>query len=280
MRWPPALCCCGSVVEQQAGANAARSGGGGGLGAEAEQNYKRRRPGRCAYVSKAQIDQALRRSRFAVAADACPRAQVAQAAQQAITRGARRSPGSWRRARSSWRDLRPGQPLMRVHARVNCASRCWCRRAAPRRSAAIRGPLGAAATVARVVPAEVVVFPAADPASHSVNVRVRLPDPRPAARARELTAKWCSMPTSALSTAGPRCPCASPRPRSPSAANQSGVYVSRMRGRIVLRQLRLGATCRRQRRGDGLRPGDRAVRDPVAAVAGAGRAAQGGGRRA
>ena len=116
-----------------------------------------------------------------------------------------------------------------------------------------------------VVPAEVVVFPAADPASHSVNVRVRLPDLDPPP-APGTTAKVVFDADVGAADGGTVTPLRIPASAVAQRGELSGVYVQQD-GRIVLRQLRLGAHA-----GDsvevisGLRPGDRVVRDPVAAV--------------
>jgi hypothetical protein len=116
-----------------------------------------------------------------------------------------------------------------------------------------------------VVPAEVTVFPAADAASHSVNVRVRLPDldppPAPGTTAKvvfdaetgnagDAGAKPVRIPLSAVAQRG----------------ELSGAYV-KQGDRLLLRQLRLGA-----RVGDsvevisGLQAGDMVASDPVAAM--------------
>jgi hypothetical protein len=116
----------------------------------------------------------------------------------------------------------------------------------------------------RVVPADVVVFPAADPVSHSVNVRVTLPAlypaPAPGTTAKVVFAADAIGPGEAAG--GVRIPVASIAQR----GELSGAYVVQD-GRLLLRQLRLGA-----RSGDtvevisGLRAGDVVARDPVAAV--------------
>jgi hypothetical protein len=114
----------------------------------------------------------------------------------------------------------------------------------------------------RVAAAQAVVFPAADPATHSVGVRVQLPTladpPRPGSTAKVV------FPIAG--TAG-RAPVVTvPRDVLVQRGEVSGVYVVDD-ARVVLRQVRLGRTA-----GDrvevlsGLKPGERVARDPVAAT--------------
>ncbi len=260
-----------SAVEQDAGANTARAQlrSAEATAADAEQNYKRFAAlSGAQYVSKAQVDQARTARDAAVAARDAARAQLAQAAQQAEYTVVR-APFAGVVAS---RDVEPGesvatgQPLMRVYApgelRIEVA-------VPQSRAEAIRRDPRARVRLANgrdVVPAEVTVFPAADIASHSVNVRVRLPDldppPAPGTTAKVLfdadekagngtaTTNLVRIPASAVAQRG----------------ELSGAYV-REGNRIVLRQLRLGA-----RDGDsvevisGLRAGDKVVSDPVAAM--------------
>ncbi len=129
-----------------------------------------------------------------------------------------------------------------------------------------------------MVPAKVTVFPVADVASHSVNVRIELPDldPMPApgttakvvfdADARDLPDRRRIDPDSASAVA--------------QRGELSGVYV-RQGDRLLLRQLRLGA-----RDGDmvevisGLNAGDKVASGSGGGVAGRDRAAKSGRRHA
>ena len=259
-----------TAVEQEAGANTARAQlrAAEASAAEAEQNYKRYAAlAGGQYVSKAQIDQARAARDAAAAARDAARAQVAQAAQQAAYTVVRAPFAGIVAAREvePGETVAPGQPLMRVYAprelRIEVLvpqSRAEAIRRDPRAKVLLPGGR-------EVVPAEVVVFPAADPASHSVNVRVRLPDLDPPP-APGTTAKVVFDADVGATDGGTAMPLRIPASAVAQRGELSGVYVQQD-GRIVLRQLRLGAHA-----GDsvevisGLRPGDRVVRDPVAAV--------------
>ena len=259
-----------TAVEQDAAANAARAQlrAAEASAAEAEQNYRRFAAlAEAQYVSKAQIDQARAARDAAAAARDAARAQVAQAAQQAAYTVVRAPFAGIVAAREvePGETVAPGQPLMRVYAprelRIEVLvpqSRAEAIRRDPRARVLLPGGR-------EVVPAEVVVFPAADPASHSVNVRVRLPDLDPPP-APGTTAKVVFDADVGAADGGTAMPLRIPASAVAQRGELSGVYVQQD-GRIVLRQLRLGAHA-----GDsvevisGLRPGDRVVRDPVAAV--------------
>ena len=259
-----------SAVEQQAGANTARAQlrAAEAAAAEAEQTWRRYAAlGGGQYVSRQQVDQARAARDAAAAARDAARAQVAQAAQQAAYTVVRAPFAGIVAAREvePGETVAPGQPLMRVYAprelRIEVLvpqSRAEAIRRDPRARVLLPGGR-------EVVPAEVVVFPAADPASHSVNVRVRLPDLDPPP-APGTTAKVVFDADVGTADGGTAMPLRIPASAVAQRGELSGVYVQQD-GRIVLRQLRLGAHA-----GDsvevisGLRPGDRVVRDPVAAV--------------
>lgn len=255
-----------SAVEQQAGANTARAQLRATEAAanEAEASYRRYvalAPGQ--YVSRAQIDQTRAARDSAVAARDAARAQLAQAGQQAdytVVRAPFAGVVSARRVEPG-ESVTPGQALMSVYApgalRIEVQ--------VPQSEAeAIRG-----ANRARVVLGEgssvdaaaVTVFPSADPATHSVAVRIILPDlpraPRPGATAKVV------FPIGSVGE--------TPVLRIPSRAlvqrgEVSGVYVLEA-NRIALRQVRVG------RHGAdgveiiaGLKPGEKIATDPVAAI--------------
>lgn len=259
-----------TAVEQEAAANTARAQlrAADAAAAEAELNLRRYLAlAEKQFVSPAQIDQARAARDTAVAARDAARAQLAQAEQQAAYTLVKAPFDGIVSARAvePGETVAPGQPLLSLYApgelRVEVAvpqSRAEAIRRDPRAQLLLPGGH-------RVEPAQVTVFPAADPLSHSVNVRLRLPD-LDAAPAPGTTAKVVF--AAAVAADGQE---AAPPLRIPAAAvaqrgELSGVYVQQD-GRLVLRQLRLGA-----RIGDdvevisGLRAGDRVVRDPVAAV--------------
>ncbi|MEO5836429.1 MAG: efflux RND transporter periplasmic adaptor subunit, partial [Thermomonas sp.] len=170
-----------SAVEQEAGANTARAQlrAAETTAAEAQQNYRRfaaLADGQ--YVSRAQIDQARAARDAAVAARDAARAQLAQAAQQADYTVVR-APFAGvvaRREVEPGESVSPGQALMSVYVpgelRVEVAvpqSLAEAIRRDPRARVLLPGGR-------EVMPAKVTVFPAADVASHSVNVRIELPD--------------------------------------------------------------------------------------------------------
>lgn len=255
-----------TAVEQDAGANAARAQlrAAEASAAEAEQNYRRYAAlADGQYVSKAQIDQARAARDSAVAARNAAAAMLAQATQQAAYTVVR-APFDGvvaRRDVEPGETVAPGRPLVSVHApdalRIEVAvpqSRAEAIRRDPR--AQVRLADGRALT-----PAEVIVFPAADAASHSVNVRVTLPA-LAAPPAPGTTAKVVFAVDAADAEAGLRVPVSTIAQR----GELSAVYVV-ADGRLLLRQLRLGA-----RTGDeveviaGLRAGEVVAADPVAAL--------------
>jgi RND family efflux transporter MFP subunit len=255
-----------TAVEQQAGANTARAQlrAAEAAAAEAEANYRRYAAlANGQYVSRSQIDQARAARDSAAAARDAARAQVAQASQQTdytVIRAPFAGIVSARRVEPG-ESVAPGQPLMAVYAPGALRIEVQVPQSEADAIRAVGSARVALADGRTVDAAEVVVFPAADPATHSVGVRVTLPDlkqaPAPGVTAKVLfpiavaaQAGTVSIPASALVQRG----------------EVSGVYVI-AGNRIALRQVRLG-----QRNGDrvevlaGLKAGDVVAADPVAAV--------------
>ena len=273
-----------SAVEQEAGANTARAQlrAAEASAAEAQQNYQRFAALAAGqYVSRAQIDQARAARDSAVAARDAARAQVAQAAQQAAYTVVR-APFAGvvaRRDVEPGESVAPGQPLMSVYApgalRIEVAvpqTRAEAIRRDPRARVLLPGNR-------EVVPAKVTVFPVADVATHSVNVRIELPDldpvPAPGTTAKvmfDVEASPAGTSPVGASLVGASLVGASgsvlriPVSAVAQRGELSGVYV-REGDRLLLRQLRLGA-----RDGDmvevisGLSAGDKVASDPVAAL--------------
>jgi RND family efflux transporter MFP subunit len=254
-----------TAVEQRAGADTARAQlrAAEAAAVEAEGNYRRFSSlASGQYVSRAQVDQARAARDSAVAARDAARAQLAQAGQQAeytIVRAPFAGIISTREVEPG-ETVVPGQALLSLHApgalRIEVQ--------VPQSDVAgIR-----AANRARIVlddgrdldAAQVIVFPAADPSTHSVGVRVMLPDivdaPQPGITAKVVfpiagNAGLVRIPAGAVVQRG----------------EVSGVYVLGASGNhLVLRQVRLG-----QRIGDemeviaGLKEGEKVALDPVAA---------------
>ncbi|MDE2407079.1 MAG: efflux RND transporter periplasmic adaptor subunit, partial [Xanthomonadaceae bacterium] len=259
-----------TAVEQDAGAAAARAQlrAAEASANEAEQNYRRYAAlADAQYVSKAQIDQARAARDSATAARNAAAAMLAQAAQQANYTVVRAPYDGVVAARlvEPGETVAPGMPLLRMYApdalRIEVA-------VPQTRADTIRGNPQAQVLLAdgrKLVPAQVIVFPAADPASHSVNVRVNLPalnpQPAPGTTAKVVFAAGAEGDGEAVA-ANLQVPAASIAQR----GELSGVYVVQ-EGRLLLRQLRLGA-----RSGDaveviaGLKAGEVVASDPVAAT--------------
>ncbi|MEO5963131.1 MAG: efflux RND transporter periplasmic adaptor subunit [Thermomonas sp.] len=258
-----------SAIEQEAGANTARAQlrAAEASAAEAQQNYQRFAALAAGqFASRAQIDQARAARDSAVAARDAARAQLAQAAQQAAYTVVR-APFAGvvaRRDVEPGESVAPGQPLMSVYApsalRIEVAvpqTRAEAIRLDPRARVLLPGNR-------EVVPAKVTVFPVADVATHSVNVRIELPDldPMPAPGTTAKVVFDADAAPAGTSGAILRIPASAVAQR----GELSGVYV-RQGDRLLLRQLRLGA-----RDGDmvevisGLQVGDKVASDPVAAL--------------
>lgn len=258
-----------TAVEQDAGATAARAQlrATEAAAAEAEQNYRRFAALAAGqYVSKAQVDQARAARDSAAAARNAAAAMLTQVSQQAAYTVVR-APFDGVVAR---RDVEPGEtvapgaPLASIYSpgalRIQVA-------VPQTRADAIRRDSSAQVVLAdgrKVTPAEVIVFPSADPVSHSVNVRVMMPaldvPPVPGTTAKVVFAADVGDVEGAKG--GVRIPASSIAQR----GELSAVYVV-SDGRLLLRQLRLGA-----RNGDvveviaGLKAGDVVARDPVVAT--------------
>lgn len=258
-----------SAVEQDAGANTARAQlrAAEASAGEAQKNYQRFAAlAEGQYASRAQIDQARAARDTALAARDAARAQVAQAAQQANYTVVR-APFAGvvtRRDVEPGESVAPGQPLMSVYApgalRIEVAVP-QTRADAIRRDPSARVVLPGARDV---VPAKVTVFPVADSATHSVNVRIELPalDPAPAPGTTARVVFDADASAAGSSGATLRIPASAVAQR----GELSGAYV-REGNRLLLRQLRLGA-----RDGaiveviSGLNVGDKVASDPVAAL--------------
>jgi RND family efflux transporter MFP subunit len=256
-----------TAVEQQAGASAARAQlrAAEAMAAEAAANYARYQAlAAKQFVSRLQLDQARAARDAAVANRDAARAQLAQAGQQAdytVVRAPFAGIVSARHVEPG-ESLSPGQPLIAVHApgalRIEV-------QVPPSDADAIR-KLGAGRVVLddrRALDAtDVVVFPAADPSTHSVGVRVTLPDtdnpPRPGSTAK------VQFPM--VEAAGAAVVVHVPQSVVVQRGEVSGVYVIEG-NRLSLRQLRLG-----RRVGDqvevlaGLKAGETLASDPVAAL--------------
>lgn len=260
-----------TATEQEAGANSARAQlrAAEANAAEAELNYKRiaaLADGQ--FVSKAQIDQARAARDAAFAARDAARAQLAQASQQAAYTVVKAPFAGIVSARDvePGETVAPGQPLLSLYAprelRLEVMvpqSRADAIRRDPRAQVVLAGGRSVEA-------AEVTVFPAADPASHSVNVRVRLPEALEPAPAPGTTAKVLFEADRNEPVIGTAQPIRIPQSALVQRGELSAVYV-KQDGTLLLRQVRIGG-----RVGDaieiisGLRPGEQVVKDPVAAM--------------
>ncbi len=253
-----------TAVEQQAGANTARAQlrAAEAGAAEAEANYKRYAAlGAKQFVSRLQLDQARAARDAAIAGRDAARAQLSQAAQQAdytVVRAPFAGIVSARRVEPG-ESVAPGQALMSVYAPDALRIEVQVPQsdaAAIRVANRARVVLADGRSVAAVM---VMVFPAADPATHSVAVRITLPEladaPQPG-----VTAKL------EFPIAGGGVVLQIPRSAVVQRGEVSGVYVL-AGNRLSLRQLRLG-----QRVGDkvevlaGLNSGETIAADPVAAL--------------
>ena len=253
-----------TAVEQQAGANTARAQlrAAEAGAAEAEANYKRYSAlGAQQFVSRLQLDQARAARDGAIAARDAARAQLSQAAQRAdytVVRAPFAGIVSARRVEPG-ESVAPGQALMSVYAPDALRIQVQV----PQSDAtAIRVANRARVLLAdgrSVAAASVTVFPAADPTTHSVAIRITLPEltdaPQPGVTAK---LEFPIADDGALLQI--------PRNAVVQRGEVSGVYVIAGK-RLSLRQLRLG-----QRVGDkvevlaGLSSGETIVADPVAAL--------------
>lgn len=253
-----------TTVEQQAGANVARAQLHATQAAAAEADATLTRYSALAtkqLVSRLQIDQLRAARDSAAAARDAARARLIQAEQQmdyTVVRAPFAGVVSSRRAEPG-ESIAVGQTLISLYSPAALRIQVQV----PQSEADAIGLLKRARvqlTDGRGIDAaEVAVFPSADPASHSVAVRVVLPEladpPRPGATAKVVfaiadAAPVVRIPSGALIQRG----------------EISGAYV--LDGnRLFLRQLRLGTQADGQ--ADvlaGLRDGEKVVSDPVAAL--------------
>lgn len=265
-----------TAVEQQAGAEAARAQlrAAEASALEAQANYARYAAlGDKQFVSRLQLDQAKAARDAAVASRDAARALAAQAGQQAdytVVRAPFAGVLSARRVEPG-ESIVPGQPLVSVYAPGALRIQVQVPQSD---AAAIRGVARAQVLLAggrSVDAASVTVFPAADPATHSVGVRVLLPElegaPQPGITAKVLfpiggDSAGVLVPKSAIVQRG----------------ELSAAYVL-AEGQLSLRQLRLGQDLgERVEVLSGLKPGEVLASDPVAAgqALATQRAAQGG----
>lgn len=251
-----------TAVEQQAGANTARAQLQAATAAanEARLTYQRYQSlvGQ-QYVSKAQLDQAKAAYDSAVAQQAAARAQLAQAAQQTDYTAVRAPYAGLVAARNvePGEAVAPGTPLMVVYAPGDLRVEVQVPQSV---SDAIRARPEASIDVdGKTIQArQVIVYPSADPASHSVTVRAILPagaDVRPG-----MTAKVTFPIASAQSVV------TVPQDAVVRRGELTGVYVL-ADGTVTLRQVRLGDEVGTSIEVlSGLKPGDRIATDPLAAL--------------
>lgn len=253
-----------TAVEQQAGANVARAQlrAADAAAAEAEATFARYSAlAAKQLVSRLQIDQLRAARDSAVAARDAARAQLAQAGQQAdytVVRAPFAGIVSARRVEPG-ESIANGQSLMSVYAPGALRIQVQVPQSDADAIRVVRHAQVVLADGHSVDAMQVTVFPSADPATHSVAVRVVLPvlknPPQPGATAKVVFeipggTAVVQIPRSALVQRG----------------EISGVYV--LDGnRLSLRQLRLG-----QRVGEqvevlaGLKGGEIIAADPVAAL--------------
>lgn len=255
-----------TAVEQNAGLATAQAQlrAAQASAAEAEATYRRIAAlAGGQYVSRMQLDQARAARDAAVAAREAARAQVAQAGQQSSYTTVR-APFDGvvsRRVVEPGESVAPGQPLLSVHAPGALRIEVQVPQSDADAIRAAGPPTLVLADGRRVSAAQAIVFPAADPATHSVGVRVMLPPladaPRPGSTAKVVFP---------VAPAAAHAVVTVPRSALVQRGEVTGVYVVDGR-RIALRQVRLGRAI-----GDGvevvsgLRAGERIARDPVEAV--------------
>jgi RND family efflux transporter MFP subunit len=253
-----------SEVEQQAGAASARAQLRAAEAAAVEAQATHARFVALAakqYVSRLQLDQARAARDAAVAARDAARAQLAQSQQQAdytVVRAPFAGVVSARRVEPG-ESVVPGQPLLSVYAPGALRLVVQLPQSDVAAMRAAVGPRILLADGRTVAAGALTVSPAADPGTHTVTVRVALPDldaaPQPGATAKLLfpiagAAAQLEIPRSALVRRG----------------EITGVYAVDGQ-RLSLRQVRLGET-----RGDrvevlaGLKGGETIAADPVAAT--------------
>lgn len=258
-----------TAVEQEAAANTARAQlrAAEATAAEASQNHDRVASllsGK--FVSQAHVDQARAARDTAVAAIAVARAQLAQAMQQ-IGYTVVRAPYTGivsRRDAEPGEAVAPGQVLLTLHSRAALRIEVQLPQSVAARVGEAASAMVEFENGRRVQAAGVTLFPTADPDTHSVAVRVALPElgddaPVPGSTARILFALGLADDPASMSVS-------IPHDALVQRGELTGVYVL-ADNRLHLRQLRLG-------RSDGatvevlsgLRPGETIVTDPIAAT--------------
>ena len=252
-----------TAVEQQAGTNVARANlrAAEAAATEAQATYARYSAlAAKQLVSRLQLDQLRTARDSAIAARDAARAQLAQAGQQAdytVVRAPFAGIISARRVEPG-ESVAPGQALLSMYAPGALRMQVQV----PQSDAdAIRASQRASIVLAdgrRLDAASVTVFPSADPSSHSVAVRVALPDakdvPQPGATAKVAFAISGGVPSLMI-----------PRSARVQRGELSGVYVLDGQ-RLSLRQVRLGQEIGAQVEVlAGLHDGERIAVDPIAA---------------
>ncbi len=256
-----------TAVEQQAAANTARAQlqAAQATAVEAGQNYKRFAAlSSDQFVSRAQVDQARAARDSANAAVAAARAQLAQAGQltdYTVVRAPYAGIVS-RRDVEPGETVAPGQPLMALYAPGALRIEVQVPQSV---AEAIRGDAKARVDLAdgrSVDAAEVTVFPTADSTTHSVAVRIGLPDLSPAPTPGTTARIAFAVPGK---HAGPHIVLV-PATALVQRGEVNGVYVL-ADGSAQLRQLRLGRSTGGQVEVlSGLQPGEKIAADPVAAT--------------
>ena len=253
-----------SAVEQQSGVNSARAALRAAEAALVEAAATHRRFVELSerqFVSQSQLDQVSAAHDAAAAARDAAKARLAEAGQQADHTTIRAPFDGIVAARhvEPGESVAPGQPLLSVFAPTALRIEVSLPQSdaqAVRQQPEARIAFGDGREVAA---ADVIVFPSADPATHSIKVRVQLPElspwPLPGSTAKVrfpavADAGYPLLPRSALVRRG----------------EVDAVYVLQAQ-QLSLRQLRLGAE-----RGEqvevisGIAPGETVATDPVAAL--------------
>lgn len=254
-------------VEQQAGVNTARAQlrSAEAVAAEAEQNYKRYAAlAPKQHVSEAQVDQARAAHDTAVAMVALARAQLAEAEQQTdytIVRAPFAGIIS-RRDVEPGETVSPGQQLMTLYAPEALRIQVQLPQSVAAGVSADKRASVELADGRSVDAAEVIVYPASDPATHSVTVRIALPDIEPAPAPG--TTAHIVFPLSGSASGQPIVHI--PTSALVQRGEVNGVYVLAA-NTLQLRQLRLGRTTGEEIEVlAGLKPDEIIAADPVAAT--------------
>jgi RND family efflux transporter MFP subunit len=253
-----------TAVEQQAGAEAARAQlkSAEAVLVEAEARYRRAAElAARQLMSRADLDVARAARDSGLAARDAARAQLQQAEQQAAYTVVRAPYAGIVSARHVEADevVAPGRPLFEIYAPGALRIEVQVPQSDAVAIRAVRRAVVLLPDGRRIEAGTVTVYPSADPVTHSVTVRVQLPDmssaPEPGVTAKVI------FPTPLIEA-----PMQVPATTVVQRGEVSGVYV--VSGiDVSLRQLRLG-----ERRGSdvvvlaGLARGERIAKDPVAAT--------------